>query len=373
MSKDSHGGQGSILFFSGGSALKEVSRKLAGITPNTVHIISTFDSGGSTAELRRAFNMPAPGDLRLRLSTLATLASSSGCEFFERRLGGNGRRELLEIIDGESGVVAGFRSLLEFFIQIMPADFDLRGAALGNLILAADYLKNGRSLYESTRRVASALGVCGTVLPVSEDPVHLAVRLENGALLVGQHNFTGKNGLEPSAPIRNMFFCRELDDPSPAQVRPGRGVLESIAASSLICYPVGSFYSSVLANLRVEGVGEALRKSPAKKVYMPNPGRDPESLALSLEEHLELICRAVRGESLAAKSLVDASGIIDFLLVDSQNAAYAGGIPTGWCSRHGVKIMDCAYVEPDAQGRALISSGKCAALLPRLASICNLA
>ncbi|MFW6178435.1 MAG: 2-phospho-L-lactate transferase CofD family protein, partial [Desulfohalobiaceae bacterium] len=60
-----------ILFFSGGNALKGLSQALIRYTHNSVHIITPFDSGGSSAELRKAFNMPAVGDIRNRLMALA--------------------------------------------------------------------------------------------------------------------------------------------------------------------------------------------------------------------------------------------------------------------------------------------------------------
>ena len=60
-----------LIFFTGGTALREVSRELARHTPDTVHLLTTFDSGGSSAALRRAFAMPAVGDLRNRLLALA--------------------------------------------------------------------------------------------------------------------------------------------------------------------------------------------------------------------------------------------------------------------------------------------------------------
>lgn len=358
-------GHGSILFFSGGSALKDVARELSTLTPNTTHVVSTFDSGGSTAEIRRVFNTPAIGDLRLRLSSL------SGCAFFERRLGpdsAGGAAELHALTGGAGGLPEHFRERLDFFRQVMPTDFNLAGAALGNLILAADYLRNGRSLYASISRISSELGVSGRVLPVSEDSVQLAVRLESGEILVGQHNFTGKHGKEPNSPIREMFFCREPDDLSSAPVSPGPGVLEAVGASSLICYPVGSFYSSVLANLQVNGIGEAVRRSRAKKVFMPNPDRDPESAHLSLEEQLETLCRAVSGVSAP-----DAAGIVDFLLVDSRTGKYRSGIPQAWCERQGVKIIDFNQVENDSTGRAVLSPERSAKVLQQLSGLRTIA
>lgn len=364
----------SLLFFSGGSALKDVARAISALTPDTVHVVSTFDSGGSTAELRRAFNTPAVGDLRLRLSSL------SGRMFFERRLGAasvDGLAELDALVDAGShnaapkianGMSEDFRELLEFFRRVMPPDFNLRGAALGNLIIAADYLRSGRSLYESIERISTALSARGRVLPVSEDPVHLAVRLESGECLAGQHRFTGKQMAAPSSPISGMFFCRGLCDLSPATVRPARGVLDAIGASGLICYPVGSFYSSVLANLRVEGVGEAVRRSRAKKVYMPNPDRDPESAHLSLKEQLEALCLAVSGGDSAS-----AAGVVDYLLLDTRAGKYRGGVPNAWCERQRVKIIDLSHVENDLSGRAVLSPERSAFALLRLSSICSLA
>jgi 2-phospho-L-lactate transferase/gluconeogenesis factor (CofD/UPF0052 family) len=61
----------SLLFFSGGSALAPLSRRLIDFTHNSIHLITPFDSGGSSAELRKAFRMPAVGDVRNRLMALA--------------------------------------------------------------------------------------------------------------------------------------------------------------------------------------------------------------------------------------------------------------------------------------------------------------
>ena len=60
-----------ILFFSGGSALDTLSSKLKNFTHNSIHLVTPFDSGGSSAKLRQAFEMPAIGDLRSRMMALA--------------------------------------------------------------------------------------------------------------------------------------------------------------------------------------------------------------------------------------------------------------------------------------------------------------
>ena len=60
-----------VLFFSGGTALTGVSRELKRYTHNSIHLVTPFDSGGSSAKLRKAFAMPSIGDLRSRLTALA--------------------------------------------------------------------------------------------------------------------------------------------------------------------------------------------------------------------------------------------------------------------------------------------------------------
>ena len=60
-----------ILFFSGGSALNGLSQELKNYTYNSIHLVTPFDSGGSSAKLRHAFDMPAIGDLRSRMMALA--------------------------------------------------------------------------------------------------------------------------------------------------------------------------------------------------------------------------------------------------------------------------------------------------------------
>ena len=64
-----------IVFFSGGTALREVASCLTQYTKNATYLITPFDSGGSSAVLRQAFSMPAVGDLRSRLISLADRTS----------------------------------------------------------------------------------------------------------------------------------------------------------------------------------------------------------------------------------------------------------------------------------------------------------
>lgn len=88
-----------LLFFSGGSALNGISRRLKRYTHNSAHLITPFDSGGSSEVLRDAFGMPAVGDLRSRLMALAEetdLGQPDIVRLFSHRFPTNGAPEALE-------------------------------------------------------------------------------------------------------------------------------------------------------------------------------------------------------------------------------------------------------------------------------------
>ncbi|MFW6193265.1 MAG: 2-phospho-L-lactate transferase CofD family protein, partial [Gemmatimonadota bacterium] len=90
-----------------------------------------------------------------------------------------------------------------------------------------------------------------------------------------------------TSPVEQLFLSASLDDPVPCRPRIGEHVARLIEHADLICYPVGSFHTSLLATLLPEGVADAVVRSDAPKVYVPNPdGTDPEEHGLDLSEKL---------------------------------------------------------------------------------------
>jgi CofD-related protein of GAK system len=383
------GGGGPVLFFSGGSAIKDIVRALADLTPSSIHVLTTFDSGGSSAELRRTFKLPGIGDLRLRLVSLADYsdpAVARACRLFEQRFPARGERDFLlaeweKLLSGThpwlEGLSAEFTemtlSALSGLNRIMPADFDLRGAALGNLILAADYLAGeSRSLRATLERFSVRFKARGLILPVCEEAANLAVILDSGRIISGQHRFTGKGEVRGRAEtgrngrssgqrqgrlrerIRKLFYCFGAlpeDRPGEEETLPIRlecspelpGLLRKAA---VICYPPGSFYSSVLANIQLAGVGRAVTASPGHKIYIPNPGPDPETLGLTLRDEVEEVLRAL---------LEDAPGrrpdeALNYLLIDGSAGIYNGGVPVEWCRKRGIEIIDYNFTRPAGPG-----------------------
>ena len=226
---------------------------------------------------------------------------------------------------------------LSAFRALMPADMDLAGASIGNLILTSGYLSLDRQLEPVVRVFSGMVQARGVVMPVSDSCAHLCVQLENGAVIVGQHRFTGKTATAVTSPIRDMWLSASLDDPSPVSVPIQPRLAHVIRAADLICYPVGSFFSSVMANLLPLGVSCAVREAACPKVFIPNLGTDPELFGLTVQDQVAYLLRFGADGCLAGQAL-------NWLLVDEDESRYPGGIPYEWLARLGVRVRKAHLV-----------------------------
>jgi CofD-related protein of GAK system len=349
-----------LLFFSGGTAMRDTARVLTQYTHNAVHIMTPFDSGGSSAALRKAFNMPAVGDIRARIMALADQSVKGNpetCALFAyrfpreetrkkllRELGAlcEGSHALLRDVPGPLRKI--IRNTLLEFHQRMPGDFPLEGASVGNLILAGGYLSRKRRLAPVISLYSRMVRARGTVLPVADENAHLAVRLESGDVLVGQHTFTGKGTAPVRSPIRDIWLTSSLDDASPIQLRARAGLGKIIRAARLICYPFGSFYSSLIANLLPGGVGRAIGDTPCPKVYIPNLGLDPELAGHSLKDQVSALLGHLRNDDRKLRP----QDVLSLLLLHKDDDAYAGGVPRRWLAGQGIRAVRAPLITPES-------------------------
>ncbi|SFA98445.1 CofD-related protein, GAK system [Poseidonocella pacifica] len=291
-----------LLFFSGGSALNGISRQLKRYTYNSIHLITPFDSGGSSQILREAFDMPAVGDLRSRLMALAdesVLGQPDVYALFTHRLARDGLQddlaaEVAEMRVGQHPLIRAvarpmrslIQSLLQSFATKAPAAFDYRNASIGNLILAGGYLSNDRALEPVLFLMSKMVDVRGTVRAVIDANLQLGVDLEDGTRIIGQRLLSGKELAPITSPVARLFLSDGQDEIPAAQFPlPARNE-RFIARSDLICFPPGSLFSSVVANLLPSGVGRAIAARKVPKVYLPSLGEDPEALGLSLSDQV---------------------------------------------------------------------------------------
>ena len=346
-----------ILFFSGGSAINGLCKTLKDYTHNSVHLVTPFDSGGSSAELRQAFQMPSIGDLRSRLMALAdetVLGHPEVYKLFTYRFPKDGENSDLiarldEMVRGRSPLIADvpspmrrlIRNQLGYFRQSMPDSFDLRGASIGNLILAGGYLNNHQHLDPIIFLFSKLVNVQGTVRAVVNDDLHLGAELVDGSQVVGQHRLTGKEVPPLQSPIARLFLSRERDTLVPAEAQIRKKNRRLIEDAELICYPPGSFYSSVIANLLPAGVASAVAANTGPKVFVPNLGDDPELLGMDLDAMVDVLLAQLGAED---KDGLAADRVLNFVLLDSRHGRYPGQLSAARLADKGIQLIDARLV-----------------------------
>lgn len=346
------------VFFSGGTALASLAQALARTADSPVYIITTFDSGGSTQELRKVIDMPAVGDLRNRLLAAADpiQCPSPVRAFLKTRLGAEqspmqALEELKERIASlpdheEWGEI---KADLEAFRARMPGQFDARRASLGNLALTGNWFENGRSLRRAVGRYQDLLHVNADIVPVCEQNLHLGVRLANGQTLVGQH----LSHYQLPAPIQSIF----LTDSSPwrscatcGEARPGAApeALEAIREADAIYFPMGSFFSSLLVTLLPAGIGRAVAESRSRKIFIPNTGPDIESTHLNLEMQVAELVSALKRDAPQAEARDLVNGILLDSIAGEYEIADFGGFADSMSSL-GIDVLDRRIVKAERE------------------------
>jgi CofD-related protein of GAK system len=349
-----------ILFFSGGSALRATARELITYTHSSIHIVTPFDSGGSSAKLRQAFRMPAVGDLRTRLLALADQSVRGNpaiFALFAHRFPKQGsqeslREDLRRMSKGEHPLVVRIpdpmrRVICSHFVEFLErmGDFDLQGASIGNLVLAAGYLANRRQLDPVILIFSKLVQALGDVRPVVSNDLHLAVELAGGDIIVGQHRITGKEEPPLESPIRRIWLVRSLEKPEPVEIPVDRSMLERILRAEMICYPMGSFYSSLVANLLPRGVGQAVGGARCPKVFIPNTGPDPELLGHDLTDQIEVLVSQLLADNPTELTPAD---VLTHVLIDSKCGAYPGGVDRGRLRRMGLNVLDLPLISSES-------------------------
>jgi CofD-related protein of GAK system len=346
-----------ILFFSGGTALTSTSRVIKRYTHNSIHLVTPFDSGGSSAKLRKAFSMPSIGDLRSRLIALADENITGHPEVYElftyRFPADQAAAALLEKLDlmirGKDPLVAAIsnpmrrliRNQLGYFREAMPEGFDLRGASTGNLILAGGYLNNHKHLDPIIFLFSKLVNVLGTVLAVVNDDLHLAAELEDGSCVTGQHRLTGKEVAPLTSPVSRLFLSSHPDKPVPAKAAMRKKYCRLLQQAELICDPPGSVYTCLIASLLPTGVGSAIAATDCPKVYIPNLGQDPEQIGMTLDSSVLTLLDYLRADNPAG---CPNGKLLNFVLVDSKRGNYHSSLSATVMQELGVRVIDTRLI-----------------------------
>lgn len=231
-----------VVAIGGGTGLSVLLRGLKKYTSNITAVVTVMDDGGSSGRLRREMDMLPPGDIRNCLIALADDESRMG-EIFQHRFEEGG---------------------------------ELQGHSLGNLIIAGlEGIEGGFDL--AIEETSKLLNIRGRVIPSTLKNTNLVARLENGEKLTGESTLS-----DHPKRIRSIQL-EEAADPYPPAI-------EEIEDADIIVLGPGSLFTSLIPNLLVNGIVEALESSQARKFYVTNIMTEPgETDGLSARDHLEIL------------------------------------------------------------------------------------
>lgn len=235
-----------VVAIGGGHGLSNMLRGLKGQVDDLTAIVTVADDGGGSGMLRQDLGMLPPGDIRNCMQSLAN-------------------------VEPVMSQLLGYRF----------TEGSLAGQSFGNLLLAA---LNGisDSFDQAVARMSQVLAISGRVLPVTNANVDLEAVFENGTRVVGESKiFQFKK--EQDCRVAHVRLLPEHPPALPETV-------EAIESAELLLLGPGSLYTSIIPNLLVDGVPQAIQRSPALKLYVCNiMTQDGETEEMTAADHVEAL------------------------------------------------------------------------------------
>lgn len=240
-----------IVVIGGGTGTHPILRGLKKYSSeiDITAIITMADSGGSTGRLRDEFGQLPIGDVRMALTALA------------------------------SDVNEDDHLLRELFLHRFDKGEGLNGHNFGNLLMVALTQILG-SEAEAVKAASRILRIKGTVLPVTEDNIHIVATYDDGVIIEGEH--------EIDDPKEDRFEHHIVSLATTTKGKINEAAREALLTADLILLGPGDLYSSLLANCVIEGVPEAIRESKGQFVFASNLMTRPgQSFNMTASEHVK--------------------------------------------------------------------------------------
>ncbi|TDM03693.1 gluconeogenesis factor YvcK family protein [Macrococcus carouselicus] len=235
-----------ICLIGGGTGLSVLARGLKAYPVDITAIVTVADDGGSTGKIRNEMKIPAPGDIRNVLAALS---------------------------DAEP--------LLEKLFQYRFDSDTLGRHPVGNLMLAA-MTDITNDFGHAVRELSKILNVKGTVIPSTNTSPVLNAVMEDGEIVVGESLIPMKH-----KKIDHVFL-------TPLNIEPMNEAVEALYEADLIVLGPGSLYTSIIPNVLLIEIAEALIKSEAKKLYVSNIMTQPgETTDYKVSDHIQAIHKHV--------------------------------------------------------------------------------
>ena len=250
-----------VVVVGGGTGLSVLLRGLKKYTSNITAIVTVADDGGSSGQIRGEFGILPPGDIRNCLVALADKESLMEELFQHRFTNGHG----------------------------------LAGHNMGNLLIAAMTQIAG-DFEKAIREMSKVLAIRGQVLPATLTDCSLCAELEDGSIIEGESKIPRTGKL-----IKRVFL-------KPGDCEPVPEALNAISDADIIILGPGSLYTSVIPNLLVRGMADAINKSAAVTVYVCNIMTQPgETEGYKASDHI----RAIHQHA--------GSGLIDYAIINIED------------------------------------------------------
>ncbi|KAA9242027.1 MULTISPECIES: gluconeogenesis factor YvcK family protein [Aerococcus] len=293
-----------ITVIGGGTGLPILLSGLKSANCDLTAVVTVADDGGSSGKLRSALNTIPPGDLR---NCLVALSDSNSL----------------------------YKDVFQY--RFAPEDQEFSGHAIGNLIIAALTEMRG-SIYSALKLLSVTMAVKGRVLPACEEPLILQAHYQEGDMIEGETTI-----VEEKRPIQSVSV-RLANQASPDQsVKAGRGVVDAIMGADMVVLGPGSLYTSILPNIVIPEIRQAIQETSATVVYICNIMTQlGETEGFSDADHLRVINDHLQGHYVDACLLnrttvpyeyIENNEVLDYLVQvshDRQALKDQGAEIIGW-------------------------------------------
>jgi len=293
-----------IVAIGGGTGLSTILKGLKHITGNVTAIVTVGDDGGSSGRLRQEMGILPPGDIRNCIAGLANEEDLVTKLFQYRFKNGNG----------------------------------LEGHSFGNLFLSAMCAITG-DMVSAVKESSKVLSIRGRVLPATLDDMKLIAELEDGRIIYGESNI-------PEAGGKIVRLSA-----TPEKLTPLNEAIEAINEADIIIMGPGSLYTSVIPNLLISEITEAISKSEAKKIYICNIMTQPgETDEYSASEHVKAIYDHSNYDNLLDTILVNDSLPKNLAMKYKAAGSYPVVLDSEKLKKMGLKILTRRLIEENSEG-----------------------
>jgi len=235
-----------IVAIGGGTGLSILLRGLKLFSEDITAIVNVVDDGGGSGVLREDLAMLPPGDIR--------------------------------------NCILGLASKEPVLQELFAYRFDegrYKNQSFGNLMIAA-MLGISDNFEDAISKISHIFAVQGEVLPATNEDVHLVAELEDGTIVRGESKIPYQV-LKKHCPIKKVFL-------KPLEVNALPRSIKAIGEADIIFVGPGSLYTSLIPNLLVKGISEAISASTAQKIYLSNLMTQPgETDNFSISDHVKAI------------------------------------------------------------------------------------